>query len=460
MTILYDAPANESDHQPREVPARSTRPPGYRLFVATVWGMGVLVLALGAMAWVAGDATVSQDDRILVSGSDSVFLLDPAEPVPVYTVENAVASPDRSRLYQLLEDDGTTIINEIDSDTGETVGSRVVPEPRQEIRIVSPDGDALALMEARGNRDELYVPEPRTETAITVVWREVAEPKRFDLEGNFEPEAFTRDGRTLYLLEFWPADAPDRYFVRSLDLESGEITDTFSPEVDLNPEMRGHARAQVIHPDGDFLYTMYTLDDVGKAVVDPEAEGVAARWAFVHVISLNEDWSFCIFLPLPMGRNEATVGLAITPDGSTLYAVDAGADMVASIDTESMRVTESASLGGWGAQTGERVPTAAGPDGSLFVAFDQTVIRYTDLAPNSVWWSDWKVESIDVSPNGSELRAAVPGFVKVVDLDSGQETAAIRIPDTEAGVDFVGPPLNPNAFGASKGGGPLLPCAC
>lgn len=446
MTILYDTPETEVEDPSPPGPKPVA---GFRAFVVFGWVLAVLVFGLGVLSWLSGRAELAEEQRILVTdANNAVLLLDPAEPEPVYTIEDAVPSPDRSRLFQLVEDNnGGTVLNEFEAGTGEIVETRVIAEPSQEIRIVSPDGDALALMPRRAATAELYVPEARSETSVTVVWRDVEEPATFDLVGNFEPEAFTRDGQTLYLLEFWPAEAPERYFVRSLDLETGEIADTFSPEVDLNPEMRGHARAQVIDPDGEFLYTLYTLDAVGEPVTDPNAEVASARWAFIHVISLTEDWSFCIFLPSPMGRSEATTGLAVTPGGGTLYAVDAAADRIVSIDTTTMKVRDAAELRGWESPTGQRLPMAAGPDGSVYVVLDEMVVRYnSQLAPVSVWRAGTLISSIDISPDGKSMRVSIPGFVKVVDVESGEETSAIGVPGNEAGVDFVGPPLNPNSF--------------
>lgn len=147
-------------------------------------------------------------------------------------------------------------------------------KPGLEVRAVAPGGAAAVLMPGSAGSAGLYAPEPRERTELTVVWRDNRPPLTLTLEGNFEPETFTSDGEVLYLLEFLPATDPDHYLVRQLDLSSGRVTDVYTPEVDLNPEMRGHARAQVIHPDGDFLYTVYTLDAVGTAVEDePEASG-------------------------------------------------------------------------------------------------------------------------------------------------------------------------------------------
>lgn len=462
MTIMLDtrdgAPNPESDDSVGRPELQATR-----VFRLTAWILGVMVIGLGALALVSGRAELPSEERILVRDSaGSVSLLDPAEPDPVYTVDNAVASSDRSTLYQLVELDRQSRLNQIDPESGETIATRVVPEPGLEIRIVSPDGDALALMERREEEGGLYVPESRTQTSITVVRSDAAEPRTYDLAGNFEPEAFTRDGAVLYLLEFWPAESPDRYFVRNLDLGTGEISDTFSPEVDLNPEMRGHARAQVVHPDGDFLYTLYTLDEVGTPVIDPATGENPDRWAFVHVISLDEDWSYCIFLPVPMGRSEATTGLAITPDGGTLYAIDAGVDRIVAIDTTSFEVTTTAQLQGWEMTSRERVPAAAGPDGALYVALGSLVVRYDEeLLPAAVYRPGEAVQSVDVAPDGRSLRLALPaGVVKVIDIESGVETATLRIPSSDREIQFVGPPLNPNSITERLQKGQGVPCAC
>ena len=199
------------------------------------------------------------EQRVLVTdGTGSVSLLDPETESYVFTVPNAVVVPDRSAVLSTSEFGEGTLIETVDATTGETVSSQTVPE-RLEIRTVSPAGGAVALMEPRSARLGLYVPEPRETTSIVVARIDGAtEQQRFELDGNFEPETFSTDEQTLFLLEFWPPTDPDRYFVRQLDLTSGEVADVFSPEVNLQPEMKGTAGTQVISPDAAFLFTLYT----------------------------------------------------------------------------------------------------------------------------------------------------------------------------------------------------------
>ena len=298
----------------REVEARpigAIPPP--RGGLALGLGIGVIALLAALAAWLSlRDGGDSAEQRVLVTdATGAVSLLDPATESYVFTVPNAVVVPDRSAVLSTSEFGDGTLIETVDAATGQTVGSQTVPE-RLEMRTVSPAGGAVALMEPRSASLGLYVPEPRESTTIVVARLEDApEHQRFELDGNFEPETFSTDEQTLFLLEFWPPTDPNRYFVRQLDLTSGEVADVFSPEVNLQPEMKGTAGTQVISPDGAFLFTLYT------------AVNSDGWYAFVHAISLDEEWSFCIFLPTPFGSGDVDkIGMGISPDGDTLYVVD------------------------------------------------------------------------------------------------------------------------------------------
>ncbi|HUF83682.1 MAG TPA: hypothetical protein VMQ81_03715 [Acidimicrobiia bacterium] len=148
----------------------------------------------------------------------------------------------------LLDARGTRV-DTIDSTTGTSLGSLSLPGGLS-IRAVAPRGSAVALMPVDGASADAYTPASRSTTVITVVEAESDLEVTHRLDGNLEPEIFSTDGDMLFLLEYWPPLEPDRYFMRQLDVASGEIADVHSPEVDLQPEMRGTARAQAMDPGG------------------------------------------------------------------------------------------------------------------------------------------------------------------------------------------------------------------
>lgn len=171
---------------------------------AAVLGAAALVLSLG------DDAPAS--DRVLVtSDSGTVSLIDTVgDSGVVYSIENAYAAPDSETIYRIKVEGTDTQIDEIDAVDGSLVGSQTVPGVL-EIVAVSPDGDAVALMPDYGGAPGLYAPAPREETSITVARNDGSAARTYDLEGNFEPETFSLDEDTLFLVEFWPPLNPDRY---------------------------------------------------------------------------------------------------------------------------------------------------------------------------------------------------------------------------------------------------------
>ena len=322
-------------------------------------------------------------------------------------------------------------------------GTTPIPE-RREVRVVSADGDAVVLMAPRPAGHKLYEPEVRSMTELTIAFTDERLPVDFELDGNFEPETLSVDESTLFLLQFWPALEPDRYFVRQLDLATGEVSDVATPQVELQPEMRGVAREQVIHPDGRFLYTLYTLPAGAAPVHDVDADpgSDTDRWAFVHVLSLDEGWSFCIFLPVPIGTgDEATVGLGMDPTGAELTVVDPSTQTVARIDTESMEVTDVRSVPELRATERERAQIAVTDDGTTYVSNGWSIVELVgdELTLTAAWAHDRRVSGLSTSPDGSQLRFGRDGSVVLFDRASGREVGQLRGPGG-GDLSLLGPP--------------------
>jgi hypothetical protein len=327
------------------------------------------------------------------------------------------------------------------------------------IRAVSPSGGALALMPPKEGVSGLYEPEPREQTLITVVNSDSGEIRSFRLEGNFEPEIFSLDQNTLFLLEFEPALAPQHYYVRQLDVITGQLKDEYTPEVSIEPAMRGHARAQVISPQGDFLYTLYSVAQGEDPVINHHLEDSPNYWSFVHVISLGEAWSHCIFLPAPMGvSGSGQMGLGISPDGDVLNVMDGDSGRAAQIHARQFRLDRVADLRNWVASKAGRPAVAVGADYTLYVGAGTDVWAFDPetAQPVRLWDSDDEVLDLDISSDGKQIRVLVDGFIRVIDLDSGEEVASLVVPMAGGAASIVGPAQGRTNFDdLSKFG-----CAC
>ena len=356
------------ERQEEQTQVRSTRhnPLGL-VALALVVACGVIVV--GAVA--STDPEELEPTQLLTTNEDgTVSLLDAETGEWVYDVPNARIATDRSVIYQARSDGVKTVVAEMRATDAAETWSQQLPGDLQ-VRVVSPQGGAVALMDSRPNRG-LYVPEPREVTEIIVAWTDGAPWRQYRLDGNFEPEAFSLSGETLFLLEFLPANNPTSYEVARLDLESGFLMEHYTPSLEAEPWMRGHARQQVMAPDGRYLYTLYSIDYGEDKIQSDDPTNPTLHNAFVHVIDLEEEGSVCIFLPRSFSGLGGNVGLAVSPDGSKLLAVDYVMGVMIDIDPATHTI---AAVHG----NGPRVPGATSHiavdnTGRAFLSFDGNVL--------------------------------------------------------------------------------------
>jgi hypothetical protein len=405
----------------------------------------VLVLAASGAAWWA---TNQGPAPVLVSdGAGRISLLDINTGEASYTVTDAVKTADGSKVVRAGAEGETTEVQVLNPTSGEVVTSTKV-DGVLKIRAVSPFGGVVALMEPGSVTADLYVPEDRDQTSIKVVWSDGRAPRDYELDGNFEPETFSTDEETLFLLEFFPPLDPDRYYVRQLDLASGEVTgvETTDQEqgIELNPEMRGHARAQAMSPDGTYLFSLYTIGKGEDPVHDPN-EPDTDRWAFVHVLNLEEKWSHCIFLPVPFGtESESAMSLGISGDGSDLFVIDASTESVARIDAQGLAVEMTESVRGL--YSPEARPLAVGPE-IVYVGMGDSVLEMgrDTLIPNAAFivttpTASLGVHGLELAPDGRTLRIAHGSSISVLDMPSERVIATLTSPDSDT-ESFLGDPV-------------------
>lgn len=385
---------------------------------------------------------------VLVSdGAGRISLLDLNTGEPAYTVTDAVKTPDGSKIVRAETRGDTTSVEVLNPASGEVVTSTEV-DGNLEIRAVSPFGGAVALMPQRPKSADLYVPEPREQTSVKVLWGDGREPREYTLEGNFEPETFSVDEETLFLLEFYPPTEPDRYFVRQLDLASGEITAVETSDlelgIELNPEMRGHARAQAMSPDGTYLFSLYTIGKGEDPVHDP-SDPETDRWAFVHVLNLDEKWSHCIFLPDPFGtKAESAMSMGISGDGKDLFVIDASSESVARVDAQALEVETVERIPGL--YSPHARPIAVGPE-IVYIGMGESVLEMgrETLIPNAAFvvstpTTSLRVHGLELAPDGRTLRIAHGSSISVLDMPSERIIATLTSPDGGSS-NFLGNPV-------------------
>lgn len=353
-------------------------------------------------------------DQLMVRTTSELAIVDPVAPKVVFRSANAQPSRDWSRVFRAVSQGGSTTLTAVDPSSGRETSTWSI-EGNLAVKAVSDDGDSAVLSPPR-EFTRTY-PKGQESTTLVMAQRYLAEPRRFELPGNYEPEAFSVDESSLFVIEYLPPLAPDRYRVRQVDLATGKVSGVLSADGDLQESMRGTARIQAMSPDGRRLYTLYSLAD------DDSTLG----GAFIHVLALDEKWAHCIDLPTPVGSgNDPLVTLTVSPDSSQLYVSDARRGRLAKIDTASLRVNK---VGRFQAAGAHRFYSAAGPNQSLYLARGLRIHAFdtSTLAERDAWSLPGEIVGLQAGTH-DRLYAALSDRIIVVDARSGKQIGVLRLP--------------------------------
>ncbi len=300
-----------------------------------------------------------------------------------------------------------------DARTGDLEWEQSIEGPRLEVRIVSKNADMVALL-PRGNHYSLG----RTQTTLVVTGRDTP-PRTILLDGNYEPEAFSNDGNSVFLIEYLPAQAPNSYRVRRLDLATEKVEGVYSVDAELQERMRGTARIQTMSPDGTYLYTLYTT---GGGRFGP-------RRAFVHVLNLDELWAHCIDLPAEFGNlREARMALTVSEDSKLLYVNDVDSGAMAEVDTQSLEVLRTATAK---VLTSGYTPRGVHDGGhTLYLARGPflSAIDTRALEEEEAWTMSGKIRGVQVSADRRTVYVALSATVVELDARTGKQLDVVEPP--------------------------------
>ena len=264
--------------------------------------------------------------------------------------------------------------------------------------------------------------------------------RRIDLEGFFNFDAVSNDGRRLYLIEFLNGK---QYYVRWYDVAMGRLDPAvvFDKSDGANA-MSGLRLSGVASANGGWLYSMYVRDHSGP---------------FIHALSLDGPIAFCLDLP---GSGYADDGaamqwsLALSPGGSTVYAANLASGEVATVGIADgapqivhkahialttstgglIKTVEAKELGGNAAvvSTDGRTLVVAGGSGVVWIDTQTLAVRSRAL-------TDWRIWSVGLSPDGQNLYAISEGgkiaeismrsarVAATFDVTGGQVVALMRV---------------------------------
>ena len=202
-----------------------------------------------------------------------------------------------------------------------TPANRMVVDGRWQVAGVSPNGRFAALARQSDGRRLTHV------TVVNLFSKRIAH--RLRLQGNFEVETVSQDGKRLFLIEHLPGTGAPRYSIRLFDLSRERLAKKPLRGAGEPGVMAGLAWSGIGSPDGRWLLTLYL--NTGRNV------------AFVHALDLVRSSPLCIFLPSGSAFGALKrYGLTLSPDGRRLYATNAAIGAVAEIDLRTRKVVRTA----------------------------------------------------------------------------------------------------------------------
>jgi DNA-binding beta-propeller fold protein YncE len=367
-------------------------------------------------AWlVVGRAGSASLDVIKASTGENFMHLPPAIADDHWaSVVSATTLTSTTLVKQIREDDQ-------DGSTITVAGAWRLPTIGSDPGYVglSADRSILALVAAA----------PSAETSrFAVVDLATAKTKVLELKGAFEFDAISPDGSVLYVVEHLDLAHDGKYQVRAVDvrnglLKDGVIVDKSKP----NEQMAGSPVEQLRLAHG-LVLTLYR----------------GTEHPFVHALDTVNGGAVCI--DLPASRDDATDrsddwGLAVAPNGSAVYAVNASLGVGAVIDPVKLQVRRTASFAPLAAAatlakfghgdmgiTSRRV--AVSPDGATVYAAGRRgvlALAASDLSVLGSLLDGTRVDALGVTLDGAGLFALrhADGRIVRVDLATGQVVAEV-----------------------------------
>ncbi len=279
---------------------------------------------------------------------------------------------------------------------------------------VSPDGSTAVLEEAASAGAASAA--GRTRFAI-VPTSGSTRPRIVTLEGAFAYDALSPDGAWLYLIQHVAGADPTHYIVRRLGtgtgvLQGGAIVD----KRNASEPMNGYAVTQQPGLAG-WVYTVYRGHD----------------GAFVHALDTADGIAFCIDLPSSTGEDATTGaawGLALDASGSILYAANPALRTVSEIGladfsvrrTQTLATSPTIELAKFESARPAGGRLAISPDGKTLYVLEANgirLVRMADLATTGHLGGDTAFRSL-AAGSGSTLYAVDDaGRALVMDVAGG-----------------------------------------
>lgn len=395
--------------------------------------MGLVAAGCGEPAGPRGS------DTLFLRSGQSIAVIKAGASAPSFRGSSTVPSPNWTTVVRNNLRRRKTLLTAVDPLSGSTRWRQDIPGNFR-TKVVSHDGSLVAM----GPLAERSYKQGRRNTSLLIAGSRSSEPQLFGLRGNYEPEAFSTDGQSLFVIRYLPAHDPDSYQVRKLDLQTGEVEGVYTPDQHLQERMGGTARIQAASPDGTRLYTLYTLEHASET------------YAFIHVLALDELWAHCIDLPVEFATfPERATAITVSPDGGTVHVVNSAAEKIATIDAESLQITATADVD---MISGRDTYASTDGSGRVFVASSGRALALDgELREIRRWQLDEEVRGLQVARDGRRLYVGLRENFAVIDPGLRKIVRLVDPPGVGT-IGELGPVIKPLKYARQQLG--KLTCAC
>jgi hypothetical protein len=249
--------------------------------------------------------------------------------------------------------------------------------------------------------------------------------RKIDLGGHFQFDAISNDGDRLYLIQHINGR---EYYVRMYDVVGGRLDENIVVDKsDGNQAMAGTRLSGIATPDGRMLFSMYVREHESP---------------FIHALSLDGPFAFCLDLPgdgYADSAAEMRWSLAITGDGSRIYAANPATGVVAVISTGANSVPSvlrtarfERAISPNAKVSGANAAVVSRDGGTLVVggASGVTWIDTSSLQVRAHALMGWHVSSVGMSPNGQNLYA-VGDDGRIAEISMADATVISRFDPSE-----------------------------
>jgi hypothetical protein len=356
------------------------------------------------------------------NNGETVKVLDSGTGTVVRELPLGTPASDWSRYYIVTPLTGSAQLKAIDPASGRTIAQTAIPAGYTLPNIafqgptagLSPNGQWVALTS-----------QSRAAGAVTTNFLVGSSSlansfKKIHIKGDFVFDALGNDGTSLYLIQ--KMGDPNHYQVRLYDVSTSFLAP--QPVVDKrepNEPMNGIRGDSASDPAGNHVYTVYARE----------------AGPFIHALTLGQPFAFCVDLPSKSPRNlelQFHWALAISPDGTSLYAVNAALGTVAVMTAgQPPKIVRTAPvalshagdlLAGLVVSADAKGPRIGGaalsPDGRTLYSFaDKGVVAIdtTTLKVRARYLDPWMPDTMRLSSDGKWLYVAESSESKFWQID-------------------------------------------